>query len=336
MNESIDFFSNTCPLTGLPTEGRATVKPIGIINDVLYTFAPIGRASFTFQTATRLAHLIRQGDFRPRLDLAGLSRQAAEKGEPPLVITNEVFGAPRADVPNTFEEKRKHFLQLLYDAGGNEYRERTINTFEDFPMAFASDAEQFFRIVKSLLAEKLICYDESSVVHGDWVNGIQAHYHNVLLTATGRQTILNEPAIAKKQVQPLAPSLETLHPTVQKAAGKLFADAYYPQAILAACTALEKSIQTKSGQSASVTGTTLLGKAFPKDNPLIVLSADQGEREGYGFLYRGLLQAIRNHYAHNLTEIDPARALEWLSFISALFYKLDEAQPTMPITETYL
>jgi hypothetical protein len=91
---------------------------------------------------------------------------------------------------------------------------------------------------------------------------------------------------------------------------------------------LEKAIQQKSGQSASVTGTALIGRAFPKDNPLIHLSDDQGEREGYGFLYRGLLQAIRNHYAHNLTEIPAARALEWLSFISALFYKLGEAQPT--------
>jgi uncharacterized protein (TIGR02391 family) len=122
-------------------------------------------------------------------------------------------------------------------------------------------------------------------------------------------------------------TIAALHPTIQSVAGKLFADAHYPQAIHAACTALEKAIQVKSGQSASVTGTTLLGKAFPKDNPLIMLSADQGEREGYGFLYRGLLQAIRNHYAHNLTGIDPNRALEWLGFISALFYKLEDAVP---------
>jgi uncharacterized protein (TIGR02391 family) len=129
------------------------------------------------------------------------------------------------------------------------------------------------------------------------------------------------------QLQQLAaPALTHLHPTVQQAATSLFATNHYPQAIHAACTALEKAIQVKSGQSASVTGTALLGKAFPKDNPLINLSADQGEREGYGFLYRGLLQAIRNHYAHNATVIDPARALEWLSFISALLYKLDEAK----------
>lgn len=135
------------------------------------------------------------------------------------------------------------------------------------------------------------------------------------------------PLVGREASAPVNPpaSLAHLHPTVHQAAESLFTTNHYPQAIHAACTALEKAIQVKSGQSASITGTALLGRAFPKDNPLINLSDDQGEREGYGFLYRGLLQAVRNHYAHNDTPIDPARALEWLCFISALFYKLDEA-----------
>jgi hypothetical protein len=44
--------------------------------------------------------------------------------------------------------------------------------------------------------------------------------------------------------------------------------------------------------------------------------------------YQGSVQAIHNHYAHNLTEIPAPRALEWLAFLSALFYKLDEALPS--------
>jgi uncharacterized protein (TIGR02391 family) len=139
-----------------------------------------------------------------------------------------------------------------------------------------------------------------------------------------RQAPIPQPYTPKPPTAPLS----HLHPAVQQAAGSLFDTNHYPHAIQAACTALEKAIQHKSGQSASVTGTALIGRAFPKDNPLLTLSADQGEREGYGFLYRGLLQAVRNHYAHNLTEISAPRALEWLSFISALFHKLDEAQLT--------
>jgi uncharacterized protein (TIGR02391 family) len=134
-------------------------------------------------------------------------------------------------------------------------------------------------------------------------------------------------------VAPTAPNTLThLHPTVQKVASSLFATNHYPQAIQVACTALEKAIQQKGGQPASVTGTILISKVFPKDNPPVSLSDDQGEREGYGFLFRGLLQAIRNHYSHNLTEIPAARTLEWLGFISALFYKLDEAQSNSPLS----
>jgi uncharacterized protein (TIGR02391 family) len=299
---------------------------VGNSNDVLYTFAPIGRAIFAFQTAIGLGQLIRQGDLKPRFDLAGLSRQASEKGEPPLVITNGVFGAPRIDVPNTFEEKREHFLRLLYESGGSEYRERTINTFDDFPMAFATDAEQFYRILKSLLAEDLIKYAKSQVVQGDWKNGIQAHYHEVLPTSAAKHFLA-----AQKQhavmVSPAIPiSLATLHPTLQQAAGSRFASGHYSDAIQKACTALEKVVQAKVGQPATITGTSLMTTAFSKNNPLIQLAADPNEQLGFMNLYQGTVQALRNHYAHNLTELtDPARALEWLGFISALFYKLDDA-----------
>jgi hypothetical protein len=57
---------------------------------------------------------------------------------------------------------------------------------------------------------------------------------------------------------------------------------------------------------------------------------------GFMNLYQGTVQAIRNHYGHNLTEIaDPIRALEWLGFISALFRVLDESILTVsPLAPT--
>jgi cell division septum initiation protein DivIVA len=66
--------------------------------------------------------------------------------------------------------------------------------------------------------------------------------------------------------QPLAYSsdLSHLHPAIQQIAGSLFATNHHPQAIQSACTALEKAIQQKSGQSASMTGTALIGKSSPK------------------------------------------------------------------------
>lgn len=91
-------------------------------------------------------------------------------------------------------------------------------------------------------------------------------------------------------------------------------------------------MQDKASQPAELTGATLMSKVFSKDKSILAVSNNQGEQEGYMFLYRGLAQAIRNHYAHNDTSTNPARALEWLGFISALFYKalfykLEESQP---------
>jgi uncharacterized protein (TIGR02391 family) len=142
---------------------------------------------------------------------------------------------------------------------------------------------------------------------------------------------VNEPSAPEHKhniVTVLPASITHLHPAVQQAIGTRFADGYYPDALHKACTALEKAVQNKAQQPAEPTGATLMSKVFSKDKPLLTVSSNQGEQEGYMFLYRGLAQAIRNHYAHNDTAIDPARALEWLAFLSALFYKLDEAQRT--------
>jgi uncharacterized protein (TIGR02391 family) len=117
--------------------------------------------------------------------------------------------------------------------------------------------------------------------------------------------------------------LASMHGLVHHSAGKLFVDGHYPQAILAACTALDKVLQQHTGQPAELTGTALMNKVFSPDNPLIRLSPVKAEQQGYLLLFNGLTQAIRNHYAHNLTELSNVnRALEWLGFISALCYQI--------------
>jgi uncharacterized protein (TIGR02391 family) len=342
-----------CPLTGLSTEGRAKLSPLprataGFPEQWLYEFKPIGRAIFPTEQVRAINKAIMwrastgEGYVMSTV-LAGLCREASELKREPLLITGTIYsqyyrsvsgpmsaGAATSPKPSkTFEEKRAHFLHLLSETAGKEYTERDIDTFDDFPLAFADDSKQFQQIINSLLDEKLLHYDEGVVVRGEWVNGIQTNYRGMLPIANGKLSLIGEPLIISKKITNVAsPGFAIFHPGVQNAAKLLFTNGHYPQAIHAACSALEKAIQAKSGQSARVMGTALLGKAFHKDTPLITLSDDQGERKGYGFLYRGLLQAIRNHYAHNDPAIDPNRALEWLGFISALFYKLDEALPT--------
>jgi uncharacterized protein (TIGR02391 family) len=130
----------------------------------------------------------------------------------------------------------------------------------------------------------------------------------------------------------LAPVLTLFHPTVQQVASDLWAGTHYRQAVFDACIALDKAIQDKANLPANTIGVSLMTTAFSANNPLIIISQDRNEQTGFMNLYQGSVQALRNHYAHNLTEIPAPRALEWLGFISALFYKLDEVQPTPPPT----
>lgn len=129
--------------------------------------------------------------------------------------------------------------------------------------------------------------------------------------------------------------LGLMHPLVHYTAGPLFLSGHYPQALLSACTALDKLLQQHTGQPAELTGTALMNKVFSPDNPLIRLSPVRGEQQGYLFLFNGLTQAIRNHYAHNLTELSNVnRALEWLGFISVLCYQIQGSLEAMSHTAT--
>jgi len=127
--------------------------------------------------------------------------------------------------------------------------------------------------------------------------------------------------------------LANLHPAVQQAAGKLFTDTHYPEAILKACIALDKAVAAKA-QRPDLNGKQFMDVAFSPRNTVLRVSQDTNEQTGFMLLYQGVMQAIRNHYAHNDTAIEAERALEWLSFVSALFYMLDGATATIPTPAT--
>lgn len=192
-NNPSNMFENmtTCPLTGVPLKGLASTEPLNGSTQVLYSFKPIGEAIFEFKAAVAIIKLVQQGTFKPRLDLAGLCREAAEKGQPPLIITNEIFfGDPRSDTPITFKQKQSHFLRLLYETGADEYKERNVDIDYDFTLAFASDSKEFTRILTSLLTEGFIKYAKPNDTPNDWPNGIRTQYPGMLLTPTGQQRVI--------------------------------------------------------------------------------------------------------------------------------------------------
>jgi uncharacterized protein (TIGR02391 family) len=324
-----------CPLTGLPLNGRATFKPLNGSEEVLYTFEPIGCAIFKRNDLLDLLQLIRDGFLPYNINLASVCREADERGQPIPVLTSEMLHHFTGNFPTEFEEKQMHFLRLLYDIGGRERRSRTIRVKDDFPLAFAHDADQFYRIIESLLDEGLLRYDENSVVMGDFEGDIQLCYPDVLLTPAGKRAVKEAMTIPTTTIAsqltppPISSSLAALHPTIQQAATSLFATGHYRQAILDAYIAVDNAVREKAQLPGS--GTRLMEVAFSPGNPVLKIGNSQDEQQGFMALFRGAMLAIRNPKAHSLNGThDEQRAFEWLAFASVLLRNLDEAIPQQP------
>lgn len=122
-------------------------------------------------------------------------------------------------------------------------------------------------------------------------------------------------------------ALADLHPLVQKAAGQLYTDGHYAEAIGAATKALEVAVRRRSGlQSAP----NLMGAAFGDHGPLDIRHHDgatgDDEQTGFRLLFMGAATALRNPRAHEFTDDDPVSALEHLALVSLLLRRLDSAK----------
>ena len=319
---------STCPLTGLSLAGgQAKFSPYhGNNQQVLYSFAPIGSAVFDFHSFIMLNKSIIDGNRKPNLALAGICREASELGKGPLLVTTQMINGPQEGTPTTFEEKQARFMHLLYQTGSKEHKKRDIYINNDFPLAFAEDAEEFTRILESLIDEELIRYDRPNDTPNDWPYGIRTEYDGVLLTTAGKQLIDRPSKVATRNEVSTEPALTSLHPTVKQVATHLFDNGHYRQAVLDVYIMLDKAVQHKAQQPANLTGKLLMDTVFSAKNPILKLSNDSNEQLGFMQLFSGAVQAIRNHYAHNLSELESQQALEWLYYASALFRKVDEAE----------
>lgn len=119
--------------------------------------------------------------------------------------------------------------------------------------------------------------------------------------------------------------LNGLHPKVLSTSSRLYKNGHYRQAILDTYIMLVNEVQKKSEKN-SEDGTKLMQKVFSQNKPIIKISDNSDEQLGFMWLFTGAVMAIRNPKAHSLLSQDnPQRALEWLSFASVLLRVLDEA-----------
>jgi uncharacterized protein (TIGR02391 family) len=121
-----------------------------------------------------------------------------------------------------------------------------------------------------------------------------------------------------------------LHPRIADVAGDLFQDGYHWEAVFAASKALVNYVKERSSQH-QLDGAALMRTAFSPKNPILSFNdltdqTDRDEQEGMMHLFEGAVLGIRNPGGHTFPEGPEHRAVEYLSLISLLAYRTQEAK----------
>jgi len=121
-----------------------------------------------------------------------------------------------------------------------------------------------------------------------------------------------------------------LHPRIADVATDLFSDGYHWEAVFAASKALVNYVKERSGQD-QLDGAPLMRTVFSRNNPILTFNeltdqTDADEQEGMMHLYEGVVLGVRNPGGHAFPEGPEQRAVEYLSLISLLAYRVQEAK----------
>ncbi len=120
-----------------------------------------------------------------------------------------------------------------------------------------------------------------------------------------------------------------LHPRIGDVSRELFLDGHPWEAVFAGSKALINYIKERSGHH-ELDGAPLVRAVFSRNEPLLAFNdlasqTDLDEQEGMMHLFEGAVLAIRNPGGHAFPEGPDQRAVEYISFLSLLAYRVQEA-----------
>ncbi len=159
-------------------------------------------------------------------------------------------------------------------------------------------------------------------------NNIDEFLGNLNLPGSDVET--TRPAVAYAESSATHPTINNLeeynfHPKVVELATKYFNQGDYWPAILATYIGLINAVKAKSGRH-DLDNAPLMQHVFSQTKPLLKLSDDKDEQQGFMWLFSGAATAIRNPRAHKvLDDNDRQNTFETLALASRLFRLLDEA-----------
>ena len=126
------------------------------------------------------------------------------------------------------------------------------------------------------------------------------------------------------------PHLIHLHRELDSA-WDLYCDKYYDEAVRKASQRFANRVKELTNRP-DLNGSALMEQAFSAQSPLLEFSGrgtmiERDEHDGYRFLAVGLTRAVRNVLSHTDSYgLGEESALEWITFISAMHRRLDQAQ----------
>jgi uncharacterized protein (TIGR02391 family) len=120
-----------------------------------------------------------------------------------------------------------------------------------------------------------------------------------------------------------------LHPRIAAAAGSRYRSGHYEDAVFAAVKELQQIVRDRTGLA--LDGTALMETAFSAKNPLLAVNAlstptEIDEQRGIMQLMAGAIFALRHPGGHAFPDYGPERALDYLTVLSVLADRVDEAR----------
>jgi uncharacterized protein (TIGR02391 family) len=121
-----------------------------------------------------------------------------------------------------------------------------------------------------------------------------------------------------------------LHPRILDVSRDLYLDGYHWEAVFAAAKALVNYVKERSGRH-DLDGAPLVRAVFSRNDPVLAFNnltdqTDLDEQEGMMHFFEGAVLGIRNPGGHSFPEGPEQRAVEYLSLLSLLAYRVQEAK----------
>ena len=231
-------------------------------------------------------------------------------------VTDEVVVPEYRTVPGQYHDIYNRPLIIQDPKLGfiNEYRLRdSVSILEKLSQSDKLLSIQdtiFTELIKENLGVEVHSFTFSSTSIIGILDAIRTNLINKLMALAPLVEQATEQSPNEQEHTTFHYSLINLHPLIQPVASQLYADGHYRQAILDTYILLVDTVKTKSGRH-DLDGTGLMQTVFSPKNPIIKISNDQDEQQGFMWMFSGAVMGIRNPKAHrSIPQTDPQRTLE--------------------------